>query len=940
MALQIQLDRVRNTETPDKIAGLFKDLGYQVTDGDQRIDVEGLELPPRSQEAISDRLHQFSQRLLGRIMFLYFLQKKEFLAGDRKFLTKAYKAMRPDHEDCDYYSGVLEPLFFETLNQQRPNYESRWGKIPYLNGGLFDRDYGPGIRDAAGQVTPKTIVLPNSLFDPGDPQSILGFFNSYNFTISENVAGDEDVAVDPEMLGKVFENMLAADERGKSGTFYTPRGIVQFMCAEVLSRYLADASSMTLEAIRELIELDADLPDKEFNDRISRDQARSLTKALDSLKVLDPAVGSGAFPLGMMQTILSVRQAVARREGMTVQRGSLKLSQWKRDIISNNLYGVDIKPGAIEIAKLRMWLSLVVDIPEIDDVEPLPNLDYKLMCGDSLISTIHGETIIPDPTKEQQGMLAVTPIQQAIQPLLALQHQYFSAQSEERHALRQQILEAETNVFRVAVADRVQYLKGKQKEIDRKIRIKSSKALEKEKAELAAKLKDLEQFAVEVESGDRSLTFFNYHLHYRDVFVDNGGFDVVIGNPPYVRQEQIKEIKPALQAEYECYTGVADLFVYFYEQGFRLLKPKGYLTYITSNKYFRSGYGENLRKYLANNSSIEVVIDFGDANVFEAIAYPSIIVVRKQKPQENEAKVLTWQEGQALEDFVSVYQQNQFPLKQVDLKPDGWRLESSAVLRLLDKLRKAGTPLGEYVNGRFYYGIKTGFNEAFVVDRATRDRLIAEHPSSAEILKKMVRGKDIKRWNLKYQDLYLIFTRRGINIEKYPAIKEFLSIHKKRLTPGLKGSRKAGGYQWYEIQDNIAYHQEFEHEMIVWGNLATQPQFTKAKSGYYLCAPANLIVSDSNIFLLGLLNSEITKYLISQSAAGREGGYLEFKPMYVSQLPIPKATEQDKEAIEKLVHKCLDAKGIGVEAWEAEIDDRVAHLYGLMAEEIKIIRGE
>ncbi|MEG5153030.1 DNA methyltransferase [Microcoleus sp. AT9b-C2] len=425
---------------------------------------------PHSYFNDSDRLHQFSQRLLGRVMFLYFLQKKEFLAGDRRFLTKQYEPFRTKPDDTNYYGEVLEPLFFETLNAQRPNFESRWGKIPYLNGGLFDRDYGAGIRDAAGRETPETITLPNSLFDPGSGESILGFFNNYNFTVSENVAGDEDVAVDPEMLGKVFENMLAAEERGQSGTFYTPRGIVQFMCAEVLTRYLVDESGMDLDAVRQFVEYDPDLSDADFNQLMSPQQARSLKKAVENIKVLDPAVGSGAFPLGMMQTILQVRQAIARREGMTVQRGSLTMSEWKREIIGNNLYGVDIKPESIEIAKLRMWLSLVVDIPNIDNVEPLPNLDYKLMCGDSLISTIYGERLIPDPTKTQQGMLAVTPIQQAIQPLLELQHRYFDAQTEERHQLRTQILETEANVFRVAVADRRQYWVARQQDLERKIK--------------------------------------------------------------------------------------------------------------------------------------------------------------------------------------------------------------------------------------------------------------------------------------------------------------------------------------------------------------------------------------------------------------------------------------------------------------------------------------
>lgn len=346
-------------------------------------------------------LYQFTQRLLGRIMFLYFLQKKEFLGGNRKFLKTEYEKLHCATEPAEtgFYAQVLEPLFFHTLNQQRPNLNSPWGRIPYLNGGLFDYDYGPDIKDAAGRTTPDCIQLPNSLFDIGCPDSILGFFNGYNFTVSENVQGDEDVAVDPEMLGKVFENLLAKEERGQSGSFYTPRGIVHFICVESLSHYLADESGMSLEAIQELIELDPNLPDTNFNQLLSREQALKLKQALAEVKVLDPTVGSGAFPLGMMQVILAMRQAIARRKRITVQRGSLEMSKWKRDIIANNLYGVDIKPEAIEIAKLRMWLSLMVDVPHMEDVEALPNLDYKLMCGDSLISTVNGERLIPDPTQ-------------------------------------------------------------------------------------------------------------------------------------------------------------------------------------------------------------------------------------------------------------------------------------------------------------------------------------------------------------------------------------------------------------------------------------------------------------------------------------------------------------------------------------------------------------
>lgn len=890
-----------------------------------------------------DRLHQFSQRLLGRIMFLYFLQKKEFLAGDRKFLTTQYQKLKLDVEDTDYYIDVLEPLFFETLNKCRPSGESPWGKIPYLNGGLFNRDYGSDILDAVGLDTPEKIEIPNSLFDPGDSKSVLNFFNSYNFTISENVEGDEDVAVDPEMLGKVFENMLEVEERGKSGTFYTPRGIVHFMCSEVLSRYLSDETGMDLETVKKIIEFNPEQPASYFKELISPQQARKLKLALQSLKCLDPAVGSAAFPMGMMQVILNAYQSIAEREGNPIKRGSLAMSRLKRNIIADNLYGVDIKPEAIEIAKLRMWLSLVVDIPDIDDVEPLPNLEYKLMCGDSLISTINGEVLIPDPVTNQDAIqlqLQVTPIQQAIQPLLELQQQYFDVQIDERFQLKKKILEAEANIFKVAIAERRSFWTNEQSKLNKTISKKGklTKNTEKKKAAIAAQISELDELLIDVENSKRSLSFFQYYLHFRDVFEVKGGFDIVIGNPPYVRQEQIKELKPALKEEYECYTGVADLYVYFFEKGYRLLKSGGALTYISSNKYFRSGYGEKLRQYLGEKAMVQHLIDFGDASVFEAIAYPSVIQVSKTKPENYQTRVLNWDKEQPLSEFANVFKTKSFHIDQKQLTSDGWRLESPEVLRLLDKLRNAGTPLGDYVNNRFYRGIVTGCNEAFVVDRATRDRLIAEHSSSTEVLKPFLRGRDVKRWCVDYQDLWLIFTRRDIDIDKHPAIKNYLLQYKRRLTPGIKGGRKKGSYKWFEIQDNIAYWQEFEKKQIVWGNLSTKPNFSFADAGFHLSAPANLIISD-NKSLLGLLNSQITEYFISKIAATREGGFLEFKPMYVSQISIPDISKFEQKFIHKLIQNCLNAKGQNVEKWEAEINDRVAHLYGLTASERKLIES-
>jgi type I restriction-modification system DNA methylase subunit len=897
----------------------------------------------------ASRLHQFSQRLLGRVMFLYFLQKKEFLAGDRKFLNTQYDRLKSDSEDADFYTKVLEPLFFEMLNKERPNSQSQWGQIPYLNGGLFDRDYGDEVIDATGWQTPETITLPNSLFDPSAEKGVLKFFNSYNFTVSENVQGDEDVAVDPEMLGKVFENMLAADERGQSGTFYTPRGIVHFMCVESLSRYLADESGVDLEVVKQLAEYETELPDADLKKLLTKDQMKKLKQALETVKVCDPAVGSGAFPLGMMQVILSVRQAIAQREsGVAIQRGSLTMSKWKRDIIANNLYGVDIKPEAIEIAKLRMWLSMVVDIPTVDDVEPLPNLDYKLMAGNSLISTIAGEHLIPDPTKTQQGMLNVTPIQAAIQPLLDLQHQYFESHADERKELSKQIREAEANVFRVAIGDCRQYWQGEQRKLEQDIkRVNKASAIQVKKQQaIEGKLKELDGVEIDVKRGLRSLDFFQWHLNFNDVFREKGGFDVVIGNPPYVRQEQIKALKPALQAEYECYTGTADLFVYFFERGFRLLKPNGNLTYICSNKFMRSGYGEKLRKFLSSEGSIQHLIDFGDAPVFEAIAYPSILQVARTVPKDHQVRSLTWDAEKSVNEFASVFRSSSFLITQKELTSDGWRLEFPATLRLIEKLKAAGS-LDEYIDGKFYRGIITGLNEAYVIDRVTRDELISEHPSSAEVLKPFLRGKNVKRWRLNATDEYLIKIESSDNrkhswtghlerdaerifAQTYPAIHARFNTFRNALI-----ERDDQGKYFWELR-SCKYWDDFEKPKIIYPDIYEHQSFTVDTSGFYSGNTCYFIPAHQ-LWLCGFLNSWVVEWLYSRLSNKVRGGYLRAFTDCMKQIPIPEASSTDRQAISALVQKCLDAKGQNVAEWEAEINDRVAHLYGLTPEEIKII---
>jgi adenine-specific DNA-methyltransferase len=914
-----------------------------------------------------NRLHQFSQRLLGRVMFLYFLQKKEFLGGDSNFLKNQYNKLRSDLEDTDFYNQVLEPLFFEMLNKQRPDMDSPWGKIPYLNGGLFDRDYGSGVIDTAGVETPPHIELPNSVFDPSGDKGILKFFNSYNFTISENVQGDEDVAVDPEMLGKVFENMLAAEERGQSGTFYTPRGIVQFMCVESLSRYLADQTGMDLEAVKKLTEYDSELPGQDINQLLTKEQAKKLKKALDSVKICDPAVGSGAFPMGMMQVILSVKQAIARREGMTVDRGSLTISQWKRDIIANNLYGVDIKPEAVEIAKLRMWLSLVVDIPDIDDVEPLPNLDYKLMCGDSLISTIHGEQLIPDPTKDQQTMLNVTPVQAAIQPLIDLQHQYFEAHAEERKAIRERIIAAEKNVFRVAIADRRSFWVGKQKELENKIKLmkgKVSKAQEKERQQIADKLAELDKFATEVEKGMRSLNFFQWHLHFNEVFQQQGGFDIVIGNPPYVRIQELQNSFPEAIQYYKANylaasKGNYDIYVIFVERGLSLLHQQGNLTFILPHKFFNAQYGQSLRKIIAEGKYLEKVVYFGDEQVFDSATTYVCLLFLNKKGCENLHLIkvndlILWRDTKKAEEK---------NIHNSQITESNWNFSVGTESSIFEKLANIKTKVKD-ITEKISQGIRTSANQIYVLDvidvqidtiKVYSKQLETTIELEKDLVSLFLEGRQIKPFYIVNNQLqkviiipykfkkykFTIISQTEMQLQ-YPKTFSYLQTNREILEGREKGRMKGENWYAYVYPKNLEVMQTSK---IIIPDIANRSSFALDEEGRYTFTSGYGLILKNNTseyrkYILGLLNSKVLDFYMKKISTTMRGGFFRYFTQYIEQLPIPQSSEPDRLAIEALVQKCLDAKGQGVEEWEAEIDDRVAYLYGLTAEEMKIIRGE
>ncbi len=938
--------------------------------GDVPVKVFKLPLRGLSDEARDHALkpvRDFVKKLLGRLVFLHFLQKKGWLGcpagvanwknGDPDFLRQLYvTATAADQQR--FHSRRLVPLFFDTLNRRRKDdlFAITGTRVPYLNGGLFERDF-----DGVEQID-----FPATLF-----ADVLDFFGQYNFTIDENDPDDHEIGIDPEMLGHIFENLL--EDNKDKGAFYTPKAVVQYMCQQSLIHALVGhfpndpAARVEIEKlIRTKEPIDA------RQDSWLALHATQLTKILDDLRICDPAIGSGAFPIGLLQEIYWTKLAI---------NSGLDRAKAKRNIIQNCIYGVDIDAGAVEIARLRFWLALIV---EEKNPVPLPNLDYKIMQGNSLLESFEGidlgnltgkqsHTVQLLGTEQTELGLKAVSTELTVEfaegkqaEITSLISGYFDQDDPElKHKLHAKIdglvlghieynLDLHEERIEAALDNARKELKSKQAR---------ARGYEPTKRE-AGRLAELEAQLAEVDRKRAALAalqekperpFFLWHLYFQNVFV-RGGFDIVVANPPYVRHESIKEQKVALQAEpYECYDGTADLLVYFYECAVKKLRAGGVLTFITSNKFYRAGYGEKLRGYLARELTLHRLIDFGDAPVFEAIAYASILEGTKTAPPANSAALAyTWEQGMPLDRIESIVATKGQAIYQSELKPDAWRLESPVVLRLLEKLRKAGNPLGEYVKKRFYRGILTGLNEAFIVDRATRDQLIAGDKSSAKVLKPFLRGRDVKRWQTEFAEQYLIKIESSENkshpwsgesekeAEKIFA-KTFPAIHKwfEGFRSALNKREDQGKFFW-ELR-SCAYWKEFEQPKLVVPAISGAVNVSLDCEGFFSNNKTSIFVCDDAAYVSAVVNSTVAFWFTRQVFATKQGGFYDFEPRYSSQWPIPNASSALKSKLSGLVERAITAKRAGNEAivhqLEREIDEIVFRLFELTPEEIELVQS-
>jgi len=940
----------------------------------------------------------FAKKLLGQIVFLYFLQKKGWLGvgrddegdfeawgqGPKDFLRKLYDKECADYSN--YFDEILEPLFYEALATERADdfYTTFNCRIPFLNGGLFEAINDYNWREV-------DIRLPNDLIG-----EILDTFDRYNFTVREDDPLDQEVAVDPEMLGKVFENLLPENLRKGKGSYYTPRNVVHFMCQESLINYLDGAinlggvslvSSHKQQRLMDTgnaqqIELQGEgrsvrIPREDLEEFIRRGEfaqemdlakaggplsyklegtksysyrvpesirghAKPIDQALADLRICDPAVGSGAFLVGMMHEVVKARSVLRTYLDDQSERSPYEL---KRQCIHNSLYGVDIDPGAVDIAKLRLWLSLVVDEEEYKSIHPLPNLDYKVMQGNSLFEDFHGVTLaVEDEDAVGTLLRRDASLLEKIELLHQTQAEYFDAKHPgEKRRLRAAVEDSILDVFAYSIE------KQNSTYYESRVKIRqvaASVASNLREDYLASELRKLrERFELdpdELEAELRELThgnvprdFFPWCLYFADVFQEKGGFDIVIANPPYVQMGEIKELKPHLKEVYpEVYGGRVDLYVYFYKAGLNIVRPGGVLTFISSNKFMRSRYGANLRALLSDEKTVLLMIDFGDLPIFDASAYPAILIIRNRCPAEDHrVNVLVVREFEHVNHLAEAVQERSWQQLQTSLGRDGWTLMRPDIIRLIAKLRERGIPLGEFARDHIYRGIVTGLNEAFVIDDAIRERLIEEDPRSADLIKPWVRGRDVKRWDVDHAGLYVIFTYHGVEIDAYPAIRAYLATHRVKLQKRATSMHHA----WYELQQpQMGIYKQFETPKIIYPDIATSPRFAHDASGAYLVNTLYFIPG-YNPALLGILNSSVVHFYMSATSVSIQNEYLRFFSQYMTQVPIAEEDATWRE-IASIVNT-LQGQDTETQDMEEHIDQLCFELYDLTSAEVATLKS-
>lgn len=854
-------------------------------------------------------IRDFAKKLLGRIVFLHFLQKKGWMGcdakttkwenGEKQFMQLLFS----DFSDkAHFHSKCLTKLFFNTLNTRRSNDifeiagltgKLNGSRVPYLNDGLFGTDKPEAVL---------TIDFPEKYF-----AELLDFFEQYNFTIDENSPDDHEVGIDPEMLGHIFENLL--EENREKGAFYTPKEVVQYMCKESLIQYLNNSFD-------ESVNVPLFIRNHIVSEKLAiKDNAVLLNELLDNIKVCDPAIGSGAFPIGILQEIFEAKKFIYP---YLKTNKEFNPAQVKKDIIQKSIYGVDLEKGAVDIAQLRFWLALVVDE---ENPHPLPNLDYKIMQGNSLLESFEGIDLskaalfdepkvtvyMPSLFEEPKSNYGFSDENKA--DIKKLVNDYFIIEDkDQKAAIRKRIdrivldhidksLEFYENRLLIEIADwesrlesKIERLNDAQKE-QYKAKSKELKEIEKRKQQLANRNEARKKLLAFEHTEERP--YFLWHLFFMDVF-EKGGFDVIIGNPPYIQLQKMgKEADVLSEVGFETYSKTGDLYCLFYEKGINLLKSGATLSFITSNSWMKTKYGQLLRKFFIEKTNPIKLLNFEDTQIFpSATVEVNILVSKKQVYSKHTESVALLQDFSGF-SIQSYFEKNKVVLSELD--DSEWIIlskEDFQVKKLIEGNHKTIRDLELNIN----IGINTGLNEVFIVDNTMKDEFIAKDHKNKEILRPILKGRNLRKYTYTFDENYLINAHNGlkkkslspINVENdYPIIFEYFKLHEDKLK-----ARWDQGVTWYNLR-NCAYLDDFDLPKIIWGELSDKPKFTYDPNGLMVDATVFIMTGEKLKFLTIILNSKICEWYFETFTTTSGMGTNRWKKYKIERIPIPNITEEN-----------------------------------------------
>ena len=1042
-------------------------------------------------------------RMITRLIFVWFIKEKGLVPEDLFDQRRLNEILNfTDPKKSTYYKAILQNLFFATLNTEMgagrtfrrkntggldPDYLMSnyyrykeffknpetalklFAGIPFLNGGLFeclDKEIEKGrvVRidgfsdreDNPLQVPDDLFLLEkekeidlNEIYDTRNKKykvrGIIPIFNSYKFTIEENTPIEEEVALDPELLGKVFENLLAAynpetgtTARKQTGSFYTPREIVNYMVDEALIASLESKLPNTNDAqtkLRQLLAYTPDLPE------FSEAERAELITAIDHVKVLDPACGSGAFPMGVLHklvfllakldpnnerwkekqlsTAYKIPDAVARNAAIQsieqVFTDNFDDYGRKLYLIENCIYGVDIQPIAVQIAKLRFFISLVVDQKTNQQhsnlgILPLPNLETKFVAANTLIGINR-----PDSKPADDTSASLSPeVEEACEMILRKLEQFLKSRNPDLRARYIQEAQEFADVINAGMGEdfqplnadwlfntlkdtaglkallpvkretkasvlvlRNQEIEAKEKELEDVRRRHFSARTPKTKRQAREQDKRLREeianllsknHALEDETAQQLAGWDPYNQNTHAEFFDSewmfgleDGFDVVIGNPPYI---QLQANYGALANKYEdnkyqTFVRTGDIYCLFYEKGIKLLNMGGVLCYITSNSWERARYGDPLRKYLVGNSNPLVLINFDDAQMFEAVIVETNILLTQKSSFKRRCFAVSVASDYSLDTSLSEYAQAHFVILD-ELPASGWTIGDATALALKNKVERIGKKLVEW-NIVINRGVTTGLNEAFIVSQETYEKLIKLDRNNKVHIKPALRGRDLRRYQYDFAGQWMIFVPWHFPLHKdasidgsstiaekkfkqeYPSLYAHLLQYKEQLSS--RNQAETGiRYEWYALQRCAAsYWEDFEKPKIIWGELSDESKFTFDEAKHYLNNTIFMMTGDQLKYLLGILNSKAAKWYFEQISTTSGMGTNRWLRYKIEQLYVPIPTEGDSKTVEGLVNKILTAKRANPAAdtseLERQIDELVYQLYGLTKEEIDIVEN-